>query len=119
MKWFFRFVGFVFRSVIALLVWILANTIRLLLPILLAVVRFLMNQVGSSLSGLIYGPRRYVELLASKWTVQLLDRGVSHDYLDQIHGLCIFLASSKFVMGLTIAGLILVAVLRVVFGSRF
>ena len=116
MRWFFRFIWFVWRSLAALLVWMVVNTLRLLLPIVLAVLRMLMNQVATSLSALVYGPRRYVEKLASKWTLQLLDRGVSREYLDQVHGLCIFLATSKILIGLLIAGVFLVAVIRVFYG---
>jgi len=116
MRWFFRFIWFVSRTLTALLVWIVVNAIRVFLPIVLAVLRLLINQVATSLSALVYGPRRYVEKLASKWTLQLLDRGVSREYLDQVHGLCIFLATSKILMGLVIVGVILVAVLRVVYG---
>ena len=116
MRWLFRFIWFVSRSLVALLVWMVVNTLRFLLPILLALLRFLMSQVATSLSALVYGPRRYVKGLSSKWTVQLLDRGVSREYLDQVNGLCIFLATSKILIGLLIAGVFLVAVLRVVYG---
>ena len=115
MRWLLRFFWFISRSLVTFLVWIVVNAIRRLLPVLMVVLRFLIGYVSTSLSAMIYGPRRYVDGLASKWTLQLLDRGVSQDYIDELHDLCIFLAALKFVIGLVIAGVVLVAILRTVY----
>jgi hypothetical protein len=116
MRLLFRSVLFLLRSVLTLSALMLANLVRLLKPCILAVFRFLINLITGSISATVHGPRQYSRWLASKWTRQLLDRGSSRDYLDQIYGLCQFLAVSKIFMGWVVAAFLMVAILRVVFG---
>ena len=116
MRWLFRLTLFIMRSVLAILAWVIANLFRLLLPWILAALRFLINLVTGSLSATVQGPGRYTQWLASEWTRQLLDLGVSRDYLDQIYGLCRLLVVVRIVAGLAVATLFTVAILRVVFG---
>lgn len=116
MRWLFRSVLFLLRSFLTLLVWIMANSLRMLLPYLLATLRLLVSLVSSSLSATVHGPRRYTQWHASKWTQRLLEAGVSREYLDQAYGLCQILVASKIVIGLVVAALFTVAILRVVYG---
>ncbi len=116
MRWLFRFIQLALRSVLAILVWVLVFLFRLLVPYLLAVLRFLVSLMTTSIAAAVHGPRQYTEWLASKWAWQLLESGVSRDYLDQIYSLCRVLVVSKIVMGLAFGILFTLAILRVVFG---
>lgn len=115
----FRFIHFLIRSILAVVVWLLVALFQLLLPYLLAVLRMLLGLVSMSLSAAVQGPRIFIDRLASKWTQQLLNLGVSREHLDQLYNLCRFLAASMIVLGWVIATLFTVAVLRLFFGYFF
>lgn len=109
-------IRFFARLAFRLLLVLLGVLMQLLLPILLIILRILRDLVSTSLSATIHGPRQFIERLASEWTQNLLDSGVSRDHLDQLYGLCRFLAGSKIILGWVVAALFTVAILRIVFG---
>ncbi len=114
----------ILRVVVAIVWWslsmlsrlLLALLIRLLLPFLLAVLHLVGILVFTSLTAAAIGPGLFIERLSSQWTRRLLERGVSREYLDQLHSLCRFLVASLIAMGWIITTLFTVAILRVVFG---
>ena len=112
-----RMLWLVVRLALKGLVWIFAILARLMISSFLAVFRFLLNLVTTSFYALVHGPKRYMEWLAGKWAQKLLENGVSRDYIDQIYGLCQALAFTKIALGLVVAALFTVAILRIVFGN--
>lgn len=88
----------------------------LLLPLLVAVFRLLQALVSLSFTATVNNPRNFIDRVAGEWTQWLLGLGVDRQYLDQMYGLCRFLAVSTVVLGWVIATIFTVAILRVVFG---
>ena len=98
----FRFIAVLFRF--------------LLLPLFIAVLQALRSLISLSFTATVNNPRQYIDRLAGEWTQWLLDLGVDRQYLDQVHGLCRFLAASILVLGWVMASIFMAAMLRVVFG---
>lgn len=111
-----RFVRFFTHRVLVLMIRLLIEISRLLLPLLLRVIRWIFSLMRFSLTAAVNNPRQFSERLASEWTRQLLTLGVSRDYLNQLYSLCRFLAVSMIVLGWVVTTLFTVAILRVVFG---
>lgn len=114
-----RVIRFITVLAFNLLIRLLLVLFRLLLPIVISLLRMMRTLVATSLVATVNGPSLYTEQLASAWTRRLLDIGVSRDYLDQVFGLCRFLATSTIVLGWVVTALISVAILRVVYGYLF
>ena len=81
--------------------------------------RLLHSLLVTTLMATVNGPRQYTDQLASEWTLQLINRGVSRDNLDQVYDLCRFLAGSMIVFGWVVSVAITVEILRIVFGFFF
>ena len=90
--------------------------LRLVLPIVSVLLGWLLSLVTTAFVATVNGPGQYSERLASEWTRQLLDLGVSRDHLDQTYILCRFLAASRIVLGWVVAALFTMVILRSIFG---
>jgi len=124
----FRFIRFLVSSIFHFLIAVVSAILRYLLvvlntifrfvlwPSLVAVLRIMRDLLFSSFTATITGPRQYTDRLASEWTLQILQLGISREYINQVHSLCVALSVSRIVLGWVIAALFTVAVLRVVFG---
>ncbi|OGO37333.1 MAG: hypothetical protein A2W35_02560 [Chloroflexi bacterium RBG_16_57_11] len=116
MNFLFRFVLFLVRSFLLILVKLLFVLFWLLRPFVLAAVRSLGVLLSMSLAALVHGPGQFTERIAGEWTRTILNLGVSSEHLDRIYKLCRFLAGSMIVLGWAVAVLISLAILRIVFG---
>jgi hypothetical protein len=111
-----KFSSFIIRLAFTILSRLLSILFQLLLPYILLLLRLLRRLMGISLSAIVTGPQRYMDRLAAEWTQQLIVMGGLRDHLDQVYGLCRFLATSLVVLGWVVTTLLTVAILRVVFG---
>jgi len=111
-----RFIRFLAVSAFRLTFALLTVIFRIIvLPFLLGTLRVLRSLVFSSLTATVNGPGQYTDRLASEWTRQLLELGISRDNIDQLYSLCHFLVASRILLGWGIAALITVGILRIVF----
>jgi hypothetical protein len=110
------FIRFLARLILWLFLGLLGVLLRVLWPFFLATLRILHALVSRSLIAAVNGSGIYTEMLASEWTRRLIELGVSRDHLDELYGLCRFLAVAEIAIGWIIVALFAVLILRVVFG---
>jgi hypothetical protein len=95
---------------------LLIEIFRLLLPWLLAAIRWLFWLMRFSLTATVNGPRQFVDRLASEWTRRVLVLGVPPIHIDNAFRLCRFCAASLVVLGWVATILFTGFILRIVFG---
>ena len=100
--------------VIRFLAALLVVLIRLLLPVVLAVLRVLRDLVSISFAATVNDPRQFIDRLAAEWTRRLLELGAPRDRIDQIFSFCRLMAGTMIVLGWLVSILFTVAILRVV-----
>ena len=116
MNLFFGFLRFIARWVITLTIRLLIEILRLLLPLLLRVIRWLFALMRFSLTATVNNPRQFIDRLASEWTRWVLTLGVSPIHIDNAYRFCRFFAASLVVLGWIATILFTVFILRIVFG---
>ena len=112
----FRFIRFLFLSILQILLNLTITICRLLLlPLLIAVLRLGSTLVFFSFRATVNGPTRFVDRLAGEWTQRVLDLVDDREHLHEVYQLCRLMVGGLIVLGWIIIGLFTVEILRVYF----
>ena len=111
-----RFLRFIARCLFTLIIRLIFELLRLLLPLLLTLVRWIFALMRFSLTATVNNPRHFIDRLASEWTRWLLALGVSPIHIDNAYRFCRFFAASLVVLGWIATILFTGFILRIVFG---
>jgi hypothetical protein len=113
----FRFSRFLLSLVWQVLLNLAIAVFRfLLLPLLIAVLRFGSTLVFFSFRATVNGPTRFVDRLAGEWTQRVLDLVDDREHIHEVYQLCRLMIGVLIVLGWTVTGFFTVEMLRIVFG---